>query len=84
MKTKSSTYPDDNNVVSEVMTIIKVITELDHSPNFQLSKEYYEKNQTFNGIIDFLKSYNNLNDPQQTEQIDSKDQLNIPRERDHQ
>ena len=46
--------------VREVMKNIESISELDHSPNYQLSKDYYERNKTFDGIKEFLIAHNEL------------------------
>ena len=48
------------NFVREVMKKIESISKLDHSPNYQLSKDYYEKNKTFDGIKEFLIAHNEL------------------------
>ena len=39
-----------------VMQKIKTILEYDHSQNFEVTKGYYEKNMTFDGIEEYLKS----------------------------
>jgi len=49
-----------NHFVRKVMNAIKGISELDHSPNYHLSKDYYERNKTFDGIKEFLIAHNEL------------------------
>ncbi len=39
-----------------LMKKIKTIVELDHSPNYEVTKDYFEKNMTFDGIEEYLKS----------------------------
>jgi hypothetical protein len=39
-----------------VMQKIKTILEFDHSQNFEVTKGYYEKNMTFDGIEEYLRS----------------------------
>ncbi len=48
------------NFVREVMKKIESISVLDHSHNYQLSKDYYERNKTFDGIKEFLIAHNEL------------------------
>jgi len=48
------------NFVYKVMNTIKGISALDHSPNYQQSKDYYAKHKTFDGIKEFLTVHNEI------------------------
>ena len=49
-----------NYFVRAVMENIESISELDRSPNYQLSKHYYENNKTLDGIKEFLTVHNEI------------------------
>ena len=51
---------EQNHFAREVMKKLESISELDHSPNYQLSKDYYERNKSFDGIKEFLIVHNEL------------------------
>ena len=48
VKTSSNKFSD------EVMNIIKVISEKDHSPNHIISQEFYEVHGTYEGLEEYL------------------------------
>ena len=48
----------DNKFSDEVMNIIKVISEKDHSPNHIISQEYYEVHGTCEGLEEYLTKNN--------------------------
>lgn len=60
MKNLNPHQYEQNYFVCKVMNAIKGISALDHSPNYQLSKDYYERNKTFDGIKEFLIAHNEL------------------------
>lgn len=60
MKNSNTHQYEQNHFAREVMNTIVSISELDHSPNYHLSKDYYERNKTFDGIKDFLIAHNEL------------------------
>ena len=60
MKNLNSHQYEQNHFVREVIKKIESISVLDHSPNYQLSKDYYDRNKTVDGIKEFLIEHNEL------------------------
>ena len=55
MKKSNNECDERVHFVQEVMKKIHIISEFDHSPNYELSLKYYKENGTLDGIENYLK-----------------------------